>query len=197
VITIQNQVAKVKNAESGSSVTLQQGDGVEEPPDVGPSLVLTPLPEVAFVPRSQRLIAKLQEDEIVQVGQRKKKRKRAEDAEVNPVRRKRPAPDAEHDQEEKETTPELQVFDYSAGPNILDEGMKDVDDSSGGRRGRQGRKDADKGKGRLVSFFLLFCPLTTHRRLVGARLDFKVLGFGPPPKRMNDPKSGNKSVTFR
>jgi hypothetical protein len=200
VVNIQTQTIKVANTDSGA---VSDERAIEQP------LAPAPLPEMAFVPRSQRLTTKPEEDEIVQVGQRKKKRKRGDEVEVGTSRRKKKAIESselstgEDREEEKETTPELQVFDYSAGPNILDEGMKGVEDSKSGRKGRYGgRMDAGKEKGRSTLFFVSrlaaeFLPSFHSWLFVGTRLDFKALGFGPTPKQTNEPKSGNKSMTFR
>jgi hypothetical protein len=150
VVNIQIQTTEVVNTGSGAFLSLETGEPATETPPAP-----TPLPEMAFIPRSQRVTTKPEEDEIVQVGQRKKKRKRGDDVEVDTARRRKKTIESSdlsmgNDLEEKEMTPELQVFDYSAGPNILDEGMKGVDDSKGGRKGRHGRKDASKEKGRSL-----------------------------------------------
>lgn len=107
--------------------------------------------EVPFVPRSQRLTTQAIDSDIVQVGQRKKKRKRADEAEAESSQRRKKTPRASRlsadnveGDEDKETTPELQVFDYSAEPNILDEGMKGVD-GGGTRKGKHSKRDATKG----------------------------------------------------
>ncbi|KIM28466.1 hypothetical protein M408DRAFT_308391 [Serendipita vermifera MAFF 305830] len=151
--------------------------------------------EVAFVPRSQRHTTQPDDLDIVQVGQRKKKRKRVDEGEQGAAQRKKrgststaPGPDGD---EEKETTPELKVFDYSAEPNILDEGMKGVE-TGGARKGKHIKKDVNKGVWLLGFHFVLVLIVYP-----GTRLDFKSLGFGPAPKAMNEPKSGNKSMTFR
>jgi hypothetical protein len=195
VVNVQIQTIKPSDTGPIASVPSDQGERAAELPPTP-----APLPEIAFIPRSQHLVAKAEEDEIVRVGQRKKKRKRGDDVELDTARRRRKGVESselgtENGREKKETTPELLVFDYSTGPNILDEGMKGVDDSKGGRKGRHGRKDASKEKGQ--SSPCLSCATDPLMALSGSRLDFKALGFGPTPKQTNDPKSGNKSVTFR
>ncbi|KAG8818541.1 exosome nuclease subunit [Serendipita sp. 401] len=142
-----------------------------------------PPTEIEFVPRSQRdTIA--DNDDIVTVGFRKQKRKR---------------PDGESDVEQRKKNrysrlesfgtnsgstsnprdlpvDDVKTFDYDGAPNILDEGMKDL---KGERQGRDVSKKERK----------------EARKNQGTKLDFK--GFAPAPRKTNEPKSGNKSITYR
>ena len=98
----------------------------------------------------------------------------------------------------KAPTPEIQIFDYATAPNILDD-VPPVEESDvrqtirGARRGRGGGK---RGKKRGALFLTLdhSCgPVIDAMSCLGG-LDHG--NFGPTPRAMNEPKSGNKMQTF-
>lgn len=120
-------------------------------PDMGSSVATEALPtEIAFVPRSQRLLAQRDDDEIITVGQRKKKRKRVEGESTEGRKGKAKgvhlqnsliADSTENDAEG--ALDESIMFDYGAAPNILDDGG-DV-----GETKKKRKKDPNPDRGEL------------------------------------------------
>lgn len=118
---------------TSTTVSIKPVSGQPSPtvPDVGTSVAAEALPtEMAFVPRNQRLPAQRDDDEIITVGQRKKKRKRVEGESTEEGRKKKAkgvhlqnsliADSTEKDAEG--ALDESIMFDYGAAPNLLDDG---------------------------------------------------------------------------
>lgn len=145
---------------------------LEEQPQPAPQPMLA---EVEFIPRSQRTIRRQDDDDVVIIGQRKQKRKRNADDSLSDKassskRSKLTTAQVESDQG---VDSEIAVFDYGAEPNLLDEGA--LRKEQGNVSFKKERREAQKRD--------------------GAKLDFGE--FRRAPKKTNEPKSGNKSITYR
>lgn len=144
--------------------------------------------EVAFVPASQRTRsaeAAPEDDAIVVVGQRQRKRKRGS----KHPKASQPSSDAPSDELLTNTAPmpaanpgsqeivekmAVKPFDYSGMPNMLDEGyaaLQAEGQASGSRKKKQ-----RKGKGEA--------PIQYGE-------------FPAPPRAQNEVRSGNKARTFK
>ncbi|KAG8815666.1 exosome nuclease subunit [Serendipita sp. 399] len=195
ILESQRKVVTIQTKADRSAVTVppnkksetQQTESISRRPVSNPQIAPQEPPvramEIEFVPQSKRNTI-TDNDDIVVIGNRKQKRRRLEgesDAEQRKKNRysRLQGPNSGSDPMERSediSSEGISAFDYDANPNILDEGMK---------------KLKEEGQSRVLSKN----ERKESHRNQGKKLDVKE--FGRAPRRTNDPKSGNKSITYR